>query len=169
MHCPFVFLFVHFSVRCCKQRRNEFFLPGKHTAMVFCWRNFEYCKHFCTFMYLWKCWHFTDIETRGNGQIGKKGFRQKKGMLGKLANIDVSAQHVADMSTTFPTKLWKIWSLCKGKDTCKENWKDWVRNCSFEERIVCVTLSSLVYYFLITHCFTDLIVGVLCTKWYFLN
>ncbi len=29
MLCPFVFLFVHFSIRCCNQRRNEFFLPGK--------------------------------------------------------------------------------------------------------------------------------------------
>jgi hypothetical protein len=29
MHCPLVFLFVHFSIRCCNQRRNEFFLPGK--------------------------------------------------------------------------------------------------------------------------------------------
>ncbi len=29
MHCPFVFLFAHFSIRCCNQRRNKFFLPGK--------------------------------------------------------------------------------------------------------------------------------------------
>jgi hypothetical protein len=34
MHCPFVFLFAHFSIRCCNQRRNEFFLPGKLT--LFC-------------------------------------------------------------------------------------------------------------------------------------
>ena len=45
-----------------------------------------------------------DIVTRGNGQIGKKGCWQKKGMSGKLANIDVSARHVADMSPTFSTK-----------------------------------------------------------------
>jgi hypothetical protein len=47
---------------------------------------------------------FPDIKTHGNGQIGKKGCRQKKGMSGKLADIDVSAQHVADMWPTFPTK-----------------------------------------------------------------
>ncbi len=45
-----------------------------------------------------------DIKTRGNGQIGKKGCRQKKEMLGKLADIDVLAQHVADMLPIFPTK-----------------------------------------------------------------
>ncbi len=28
MHCPFVFLFAHFSIRCCNQRHNKFFLPG---------------------------------------------------------------------------------------------------------------------------------------------
>jgi hypothetical protein len=32
---------------------------------------------------------FPDIKTRGNGQIGKKGCWQKKGMSGKLADIDV--------------------------------------------------------------------------------
>jgi hypothetical protein len=48
---------------------------------------------------------FPDIKTRGNGQNGKKGYRQKKGMLGKLADIDVSVRHVADMSPTFPTKF----------------------------------------------------------------
>jgi hypothetical protein len=48
---------------------------------------------------------FPDIKMLGNGQIGKKGCRQKKGMLGKLADIDVSAQHVANMSPTFPTKI----------------------------------------------------------------
>ncbi len=48
---------------------------------------------------------FPDIKTCGNGQIGKKGCRQKKGMSGKLADIDVSARHVANMSPTFPTKL----------------------------------------------------------------
>ncbi len=48
---------------------------------------------------------FPDIKMCGNGQIGKKGCRQKKGMSGKLANIDVSARHAADMSLTFPTKL----------------------------------------------------------------
>ncbi len=47
---------------------------------------------------------FPDIKTHGKGQIGKKGCRQKKGMLGKLADIDVSARHVADMLPTFPTK-----------------------------------------------------------------
>jgi hypothetical protein len=47
---------------------------------------------------------FPNIWMRGNGQIGKKGCRQKKGMLGKLANIDMSARHVANMSPTFPTK-----------------------------------------------------------------
>ena len=47
---------------------------------------------------------FLNIETRGNGQIGKKGCRQKKGMSRKLADIDVSVRHVADMSLTFPTK-----------------------------------------------------------------
>ena len=46
---------------------------------------------------------FPDIKTRGNGQIGKKGCRQKKGMSGKLAGIDVSARHVADMMPSFPT------------------------------------------------------------------
>ncbi len=34
MHCPFVFLFAHFSIRCCNQRRNEFFLPGKRTIFL---------------------------------------------------------------------------------------------------------------------------------------
>jgi hypothetical protein len=34
---------------------------------------------------------FPDIKTRGNGQNGKKGCLQKKGMSGKLADIDVSA------------------------------------------------------------------------------
>jgi hypothetical protein len=48
---------------------------------------------------------FPDIKMRGNGQNGKKGCRQKKGMSGKLADIDVSARHVADMSPTFPTKM----------------------------------------------------------------
>ncbi len=47
---------------------------------------------------------FTDIKRRGNGGIGKRGCWQKKGMLGKLANIDVSVGHVADMLPTFPTK-----------------------------------------------------------------
>ncbi len=47
---------------------------------------------------------FPDIKTRENGLIGKKGCRQKKGMLGKSADIDVSARHVADMLPTFPTK-----------------------------------------------------------------
>jgi hypothetical protein len=47
---------------------------------------------------------FPDIKMCRNGQIGKKGCLQKKGMLGKLADIDVSVQHVADMSPTFPTK-----------------------------------------------------------------
>jgi hypothetical protein len=48
---------------------------------------------------------FPDLKTRGNGQIGKKGCRQKKGMSGKLADIDVLARHVADILPTFPTKL----------------------------------------------------------------
>jgi hypothetical protein len=47
---------------------------------------------------------FPDIKTRGNGQNGKKGCQQKKGMLRKLADIDVSARHVANMLPTFPTK-----------------------------------------------------------------
>ncbi len=47
---------------------------------------------------------FPNIKMRGNGENGKKGCRQKKGMLGKLADIDMLAQHVADMSPTFPTK-----------------------------------------------------------------
>ncbi len=47
---------------------------------------------------------FPDIKMRGNGQIGKKGCWQKKGMLEKLAYIDVLARHVADMLPTFPTK-----------------------------------------------------------------
>ena len=47
---------------------------------------------------------FPDSEPRGNSQIGKKGCRQKKGMSGKLADIDVSVQHVANMLLTFPTK-----------------------------------------------------------------
>ncbi len=47
---------------------------------------------------------FPNIKTGGNGQIGKKGCRQKKGMSGKLADIDlVLARHVANMSPTFPT------------------------------------------------------------------
>ncbi len=29
MLCLFVFPFAHFSIRCCNQRRNKFFLPGK--------------------------------------------------------------------------------------------------------------------------------------------
>ncbi len=48
---------------------------------------------------------FPNVKTRGNGQIGNKGCRQKKGMSGKLANIDVTARHVANMLPTFPTKL----------------------------------------------------------------
>ncbi len=48
---------------------------------------------------------FPNIKTCRNGKIGEKGCRQKKGMLGKLADIDVSAQHVANMSPTFPTKM----------------------------------------------------------------
>ncbi len=47
---------------------------------------------------------FPDIKMRRNGQTGKKGCRQKKGMPGKLADIDVLAQHVADMLPTFPNK-----------------------------------------------------------------
>jgi hypothetical protein len=47
---------------------------------------------------------FPDIKMRGNNQIGKKGCRQKKGMSGKLANIDMSTRHVGNMSPTFPTK-----------------------------------------------------------------
>ncbi len=46
-----------------------------------------------------------NIKTHGNGQNGKKGCRQKKGMSGKLADIDVLARHVADTSPTFPTKV----------------------------------------------------------------
>ncbi len=34
MRCPFVFPFAHFSIRCCNQRRNEFFLPGKYFFFV---------------------------------------------------------------------------------------------------------------------------------------
>ncbi len=34
---------------------------------------------------------FPDIKTRGNGQISKKGCRQKKGMSEKIADIDVLA------------------------------------------------------------------------------
>jgi hypothetical protein len=49
---------------------------------------------------------FLDIKMRENGQNGKTGCRQKKGMSGKLADIDVSARHVADMLPTFPTKWW---------------------------------------------------------------
>ena len=45
-----------------------------------------------------------NIKTRGTGRNGKKGCRQKKGMSGKLADIDVSVRHVAGMSLTFPTK-----------------------------------------------------------------
>ncbi len=48
---------------------------------------------------------FPDIKMCGNGQIGEKGCRQKKGMSGKLADIDVSARHVANMLPTFPTKV----------------------------------------------------------------
>ncbi len=48
---------------------------------------------------------FPDIKTRGNSQMGKKGCRQKKGMLVKLADIYVSARHVANMSPTFPTEV----------------------------------------------------------------
>jgi hypothetical protein len=51
---------------------------------------------------------FPNIKTRGNGQNGKKGCRQKKGMSGKLADIDVLARHVADMSPTFPTKTFAV-------------------------------------------------------------
>ena len=47
---------------------------------------------------------FPDIKTHGNGQNGMKGCRQKKGMSVKLADIDVSVQHVANMLPTFPTK-----------------------------------------------------------------
>jgi hypothetical protein len=53
---------------------------------------------------------FPDIKMRGNGQIGKKGCRQKKGMSGKLADIDVLARHVADMLPTFPTKTLPAYS-----------------------------------------------------------
>ncbi len=47
---------------------------------------------------------FPDIKTHRNGQIGKKGCWQKKGMWGKLADIDMLARHVANMLLTFPTK-----------------------------------------------------------------
>ncbi len=43
---------------------------------------------------------FPNIKSRGNGKIGKKGCWQKKGMSRKLANIDLSARHVANMSPT---------------------------------------------------------------------
>ncbi len=61
---------------------------------------------------------FPGIKTRGNGQIGKKGCRQKKGMLGKLAGIDVLARHVAEMSPTFPTKLDMIVTFDKTDVAC---------------------------------------------------
>jgi hypothetical protein len=51
---------------------------------------------------------FPDIKTHGNNQNGKKGCQQKKGMLGKLANIDMLARHIADMLPTFPTKALKV-------------------------------------------------------------
>jgi hypothetical protein len=47
---------------------------------------------------------FPDIKMRGNGQIGKKGCWQKKGMSGKLAKFDILVQHVANITLTFPTK-----------------------------------------------------------------
>ena len=47
---------------------------------------------------------FPNIKMLRNGEIGMKGCRQKKGMLGKLADIDVLARHVAHMLPTFPTK-----------------------------------------------------------------
>ncbi len=47
---------------------------------------------------------FLNIKMHGNGQIGKKGCRQKKGMSGKLSDIDASARYVAVMLPTFPTK-----------------------------------------------------------------
>ncbi len=58
---------------------------------------------------------FPDIKIHDNSQIGKKGCQQKKGMLGKLANIDVSARHVADMLPTFPTKKTGWQKGCAGK------------------------------------------------------
>jgi hypothetical protein len=36
--------------------------------------------------------------------MARKDVGKKKGMLGKLANIEVLAQHVANMLPTFPTK-----------------------------------------------------------------
>ncbi len=66
---------------------------------------------------------FPDINTRENCQNGKKGCRQKKGMSGKLANIDVLEQHVADLLPTFPTKWLRFWgagSLVESK------WLDYV-------------------------------------------
>ncbi len=53
---------------------------------------------------------FPDIKTHGEGQNGKKGCWQKMGMSRKLADIDVPARHVADMSLTFPTKVMMITS-----------------------------------------------------------
>ncbi len=58
---------------------------------------------------------FSDIKMHGNGQIGKKGCRQKKGMSGKLANIDASAQHVTDMLPTFPAKSFYYYIFNKMK------------------------------------------------------
>ncbi len=66
---------------------------------------------------------FPNIKTRGNSQIGKKGCRQKKGMSGKLANIDVLARHVADMLPTFPTKMLRTAPLLSGSSMLAEQKK----------------------------------------------
>ncbi len=54
MLCPFVFPFVHFSIRCCNQRRNEFLLPGKcaFSNQFFDRNRTHVCPylHFCLFL-----------------------------------------------------------------------------------------------------------------------
>jgi hypothetical protein len=74
---------------------------------------------------------FPDIKMRRNDQIGKKGCRQKKGMSGKLADIDVSARHVADMSLTFPIKLFNTYAPARSLQ------KDGLRSIHASRRLTC--------------------------------
>ena len=55
--------------------------------------------------------------------MARKDVGKKKGMSGKLANIEVLARHVADMSPTFPTKHTTVLGLLANlKQARKVKW-----------------------------------------------
>jgi hypothetical protein len=49
--------------------------------------------------------HFLTFKHARMAKLARKDVGKKKGMSEKLADIDVSARHVADMLPTFPTKM----------------------------------------------------------------